>query len=376
MLLDFLSAKRRQPAECVITVAGREIVDFYPFLAEVTVAASRSTAATARLRFETRRDERGRWSVEDAGVFSTWATLKIEAAFGPHREEVFRGYVREVAADYPSNAGEATVTVECQDDSLALDREQRRRNWGADVPTTDQMILAAILGDYGLALHPESCSGQSGLVLNQDATDIAFLRERAEANGYELIFSAGQVYFGPLRVSAAPQETILVYAGPDTHCSRLTVRSDGHRPERVMVQLAATDGDQVDEQIIVPDLPLMGTQSAESQGAGLRDFTWRLSRQGGRNEAEMRARAQRHANENSLRVRAEGELDSTQYGHVLQVGLPVAVDGVGEQLSGTYYVDEVIHRFSVDGYTQGFTLLRNAYGDNVPAGASVLAGVL
>jgi len=376
MLLDFLSAKRREPAECVITVAGREIVDFYPFLAEVTVAASRSAAATARLRFETRRDERGRWSVQDAGVFTTWATVKIETAFGPRREEVFRGYVREVAADYPRNAGEATVTVECQDDSLALDREQRRRNWGADAPATDQMILAAILGDHGLAPHPDSGSGQSGLVLNQDATDIAFLRDRAEANGYELIFSAGQVYFGPLRISAAPQETILVYAGPDTHCSRFNVRSDGHRPERVMVQLAATDGDQVDEQTVAPDLPLMGTQSAESQGAGLRDFTWRLSRQGGRYEAEMRARAQRQANENSLRVRAEGELDSTQYGHVLQVGLPVAVDGVGDWLAGTYYVDEVNHRFSVDGYTQSFTLLRNAYGDNVPTGASVLAGVL
>lgn len=376
MLLDLLSGKKREPAECIITLMGREIADFYLFLTEVTVAASRSAAATASLRFETRRDEHGRWSVQDAGVFVNWATIKIEAAFGTRREEVFRGYVREVAADYPQNAGEATVTVACQDDSLALDREQRRRNWGADAPATDQLILATIAGDYGLVPHPGSGSGQSGLVLNQDATDIAFLRERAEANGYELIFSAGQIYFGPLRVSAAPQETVLVYAGPDTHCSRFSVRSDGHRPERVMLQLAATSGDQVSEQTVAPDLPLMGTQSAESQSAGLRDFTWRMSRQGGRNESELRARAQRQANENALRVRAEGDLDGTQYGHVLQVGLPVAVDGVGDWLEGIYYVDSVNHRFSVDGYNQGFTLLRNAYGDNVPTAGSVLAGVL
>lgn len=376
MLLDLLSGKEREPAECIITVAGREIADFYPFLTEVTVAASRTAAATARLRFETRRDERGRWAIQDAGVFVTWATIKIEAAFGTRREEVFRGYVREVAADYPRNAAEASITVECQDDSLALDREQRRRNWGADAPATDQLILTTIAGDYGLMLHPDSGAGQTGLVLNQDATDIAFLRERAEANGYELIFNAGQIYFGPLRVNAASQETILVYAGPDTHCSRFSVRSDGHRPERVMLQLAATSGDQVDEQTVTPDLPLMGTQSAESQGAGLRDFTWRMSRQGGRNQSELQARAQRQANENALRVRAEGELDGTQYGHVLQVGLPVAVDGVGDWLAGRYYVDSVSHRFSVDGYSQNFTLLRNAYGDNVPATASVLAGVM
>jgi phage protein D len=376
MLLDLLSGKRREPAECIITLAGQEITDFYPFLAEVTVNASRSAAATARLRFETRRDEHGRWLVQDAGLFVTWATIKIEAAFGARREEVFRGYVREIAADYPQNAAQATVTVECQDDSLALDREQRRRNWGADAPATDQLILTTIAGDYGLAPHPDSGAGQTGLVLNQDATDITFLRERAEANGYELIFNAGQIYFGPLRVSAAPQETILLYAGPDTHCNRFAVRSDGHKPERVMLQLAATSGDQVDEQTVAPDLPLMGTHSAESQGVGLHDFTWRMSRQGGRNESELRARAQRQANENALRVRAEGELDATQYGHVLQVGLPVNVDGVGDWLAGMYYVDSVNHRFSMDGYNQVFTLMRNAYGDNVPAGSSVLAGVL
>ncbi len=376
MLLDMLSSKKREPVECIITVMGQEIADFYPFVSEVAVAVSRTAAATASLRFETRRDEHGRWSVQDAGVFVNWATIRIEAAFGTRREEVFRGYVREVAADYPRNPGEASVTVQCQDDSLALDREQRRRNWGADSPATDQMILAAIAADYGLVPHPDSGSGQTGLVLNQDATDIAFLRERAEANGYELIFHAGQIYFGPLRVSDAPQETVLVYAGPDTHCSRFSVRSDGHRPERVMLQLAASDGDQVSEQTVAPDLPLMGKESAESQGAGLRDFSWRMSRQGGRNESELQARAQRQANENALRVLAEGDLDGTQYGHVLQVGLPVAVDGVGQWLEGIYYVDSVNHRFSVDGYNQGFTLLRNAYGDNVPTAGSVLAGVL
>jgi phage protein D len=376
MLLDLLGGKKREPAECVITVGGREISEFYPFLTEVTVDCSRASAATAQLRFETRRNEQGRWTVQDAGVFSPWATVKIEAAFGSQREEIMRGYLREVAAEYPQTPGDAAVTVECQDDSLALDREHRRRNWGADAPATDRLILTGIASDHGLAADPDSGAGQTGLVLNQDATDITFLRERAEANGYELIFREGLIYFGPMRVSASPQETILVYAGPDTHCVRFSVRSDGHRPDRVILQLAATSGSSVDEQTVNPDLPLMGTQNADSSGSGLRDFAWRMSRQGGRNQAEMMARAQRQANENAMKVRAEGELDGSLYGHVLLTGLPVAVDGVGDWLAGVYYVDRVNHRFSVDGYRQGFTLLRNAYGDNVPAGGSVLAGIL
>ena len=49
---------------------------------------------------------------------------------------------------------------------------------------------------------------------------------------------------------------------------------------------------------------------------------------------------------------------------------------VGDWLAGVYYVDRVSHLFSVNGYIQNFTLLRNAYGDNVPTGGSVLAGIM
>src|SRR5512136_1928860 len=100
MLLDLLGGRKREPAECVITVGGREISEFYPFLTEVTADCSRAGAATARMRFESRRNEQGRWTIQDAGVFIPWATVKIEAAFGSQREEIMRGYIRELAADY------------------------------------------------------------------------------------------------------------------------------------------------------------------------------------------------------------------------------------------------------------------------------------
>ncbi|MFP5284139.1 MAG: hypothetical protein ACLGI9_00210, partial [Thermoanaerobaculia bacterium] len=86
--------------------------------------------------------------------------------------------------------------------------------------------------------------------------------------------------------------------------------------------------------------------------------------------------ARGRANELSMRVRAQGELDGSLYGHVLRVGLPVGVDGIGTTMQGIYYVDSVTHLFNVDGYRESFTLLRNAYGDNLEAGTSVLAGVL
>jgi len=376
--LDLFSDTFREPAECIIKVGSgqQEITELYPFLTDLQVDCRRNQPAIATLTFESRRDEQGEWLVQDAGILLPWEPIVIEAAFGARTEEIMRGFIREVRADYPEEAGSATVTVECQDDSLQLDRRHVRETFGGDAPTTDQVIVSTILGGYGSTLDPDSGSGQSNLVLNQDATDIAFLRQRAEANGYDLQFSAGLVYFGPMRLDADPQATIMVYAGPATNCQRFNVRDDAHQADQVTFDRAETAGSGTLSETIEPDLPLLGNEAASGAGSGLNEFAWLMSRQGEIPEDEWRARAQRRANELSLRVHAQGELDGSLYGHVLNVGLPVGVDGIGERYGGIYFVDQVRHQFSSEGYRQTFALLRNAYGDNLASSSGLLAGVL
>ncbi|TCJ12317.1 hypothetical protein EZJ19_12310 [Parasulfuritortus cantonensis] len=385
MFLNLFMEKERAPAEVLITVDGREIADLYPFLLEVAVEAGRAEAATATLSLETRRDELGRWTVQDADVLKPWARIVISAAFGSRVEEVMRGYIREVTLETPQDAGAAQVRVTCQDDSIRLDRQQHRVTWGSDdLPYSDRMILDEVLAGYGLAADGDSESGQDGLVgLAQDDTDIKFLKARAEFNGYELIFRAGQVYFGPMRVSADPQDTLLVYAGADSNCLSLNVRADGHQADAVAYDAPAESGDATRPETVYPDrdqVPLLGTREANSQAAGLEPFVWKLSGQAGASAERLRALAQMKANDLDMhRVQGEGELDGSLYGHVLQAGLPVPVDGLGEWLSGVYYVDSVSHSFTPAGYKQRFRLLRNAYGDNLDSVAGLagkLAGVM
>ncbi len=379
IILDILFDIKREPAECIIKLGagGDEIADLYPFLTEVSVDCSREEAAVATIKFESRRDEAGKWIIQDDERLTTWQWVEIHAAFGSTTEEVFRGYIREINAEYPDDPGAATVVVECQDDSLKLDREHVRRVWGGDAPTSDQAILMEILTTrHSLAPHPENASGQSGLVLNQDSTDIRFLKARAEANGYELIFSRGLVYFGPMRVEAEPQATIMVYAGKDTHCLNFSVSSDGHQPDKVSFDMPDEDGSGTTSVTVEPNLSGMGPDPADSSSSGLEDFVWRLPRSTGSNAEELTARARQRANMNAMKVKAEGELDGSLYGHVLRVGEPVPVDGIGQRYSGTYYVDTVRHRFDTNGYVQAFNLLRNAYGDNIQPGGNVLSAVL
>lgn len=382
MLLDLLSGRERAPAECVIEVDGAPIADLYPFLIEATVETGRTEPATATLVFETRRDERGEWTVQDAfgldprqPILAEWKTITIKAAFGLREEEVLRGYIRQLRAEYPQDAGAARLTVECQDESLQLDREHVRKTWGSEqLPASDRAILAELLGPYApLSGDPQSAAGQDGLTnLNQDGTDIQFLKSRAEANGYELLFRRGTVYFGPMRLQGTPQPTLMVYAGADTNCLSLSVTSDAHQPDAVRYELPPATGSTGRGDTVQPDSPVLGQTRASSADSGLRPFVWTLSGEAGADETRLRALAQRKANEFDIqKLQGEGELDGTLYGHVLLAGALVAVDGLGSRLSGTYYVDTVSHVFNAQGYRQRFKLLRNAHGDNLDSVASI-----
>ncbi len=377
MVFDLLTGKTREPAECVIRVGDEEISNLYPLLMDVLVETSRAEASAATLTFETRRDETGLWIVQDQGSLAPWLPIVIEAAFGANTEEVMRGYILRVNPTYPEDPGDTKVIVKCQDDSVKLDREQVRTTWGNDAPTSDLTIVTQIVTDHGLKMDGDSKEGQANITLGQDKTDIRFLYDRAEANGYELIFREGKVYFGPMRVDKEAQETILVYAGHDTHCFSFDVHDDGHRPDKIAFDIAPSAGDATETEVVTPNLPLMGPTPATA-GDGLRDFVWRLSREGGSDRNEAAARAQGKANEQSMKIRAVGELDGSRYGHVLHVGEPVPVDGIGERYGGVYYVDKVTHHFSVDGYRQSFELMRNAYGDNLGdlPGLGTLAAIM
>lgn len=364
----------RDPVECVISVDGTELRDFYPYLREATVEMSRKAAAVATMVFEAVRSEDGSWLIQDSPLLRPWKRLTIEARFGTQREEVMRGFVREVKADCPKDMAAASVTVVAQDESLLLDREHVRRNFSReDAPTSDGQIAQEIASDYGLSAQTEP--GLTHTSLNADATLIRFLQERAEANGFELLIRAGTLYFRAPQLGGSPQPTILVYAGYDSNCLQFNTSFDGHKPDAVRVMRAAERGTDVEDETMEPDLPLLGRESAHSVNAGLGPFVWTLPRPSGATAAEASARAQARANDNAWKVLAEGELDGALYGHVLLTHNTVNVDGVGDTYGGLYYVHEVRHVFNAQGYRQAFKLLRNALGDQQQSSHDRLAAV-
>jgi hypothetical protein len=303
--------------------------------------------------------------------------IRVSADFQTHVEEVFRGYITQLKPSYPANAGEAKLELTLQDDSVALDREQMRRVWGDDSPVSDLDILTELIDAIGLDADPECGEGQSSRSLSQDATPIKFLRDRARANGYELIFSEGQVYFGDKQLDDDPQPTILIYAGASTNCLSFEINDDAHSPDAVRFDIAPREsGDTPVTDVLQPNLTLLGSSPSGNEGSNLgTPSVWRITKEGDETEEETRARAQALANDNSFKVRATGELDGAIYGHVLHVGKPVKVDGAGGRYGGLYYVDKVLHAFNAGGYRERFELMRNGDGEADSAGSALSSAI-
>lgn len=366
----------RDPASCIVRVSGSEISDLYQNLTEVSATLDRQNSAEATLVFETRRLEDGNWNVHDDERIRPWNSIAIAATFGSREEAIFDGYIRQVKVEFPEQKGAATVTVTCQDTSLLLDRTQRNRRWGSDVPVSDSQIVSEILSDAGLSSLDAPGEGFSDLVVQQNESDIRFLNKRARENAYDLFFRESQLYFGPLRFDRSPQATILVYAGNATSCIRFDLDDDGHHPDAVIYEIAGESDDTTQEQTVQPNLPLLGNEAVSSANSGHGDFAWRMTREGISNDSQAQRRAQAQANDEALKIKATGELDGAMYGHVLLAGDPVAIDGVGNRYGGRWYVTKVEHRFDMNGYRQTFEVARNAYGDDSTTSSNPLAAIL
>lgn len=356
-----------QPASCLIE-AGEDaanIGDISNLVSSVEITTSRAEAATGTIVIEDRRKEDGQWMAADSGLFAPWAPIRISADFQSHTEEIFRGFITLPKPAFPNSGGESLLELSVQDESAALDREQMRTIWGENAPISDLDILTELIAPLALTPDGDSGQGQSSRALAQDATPIVFLRERAAANGYDLIFSEGQVYFGPKRLEGEAQASILVYAGKDTNCLSLEINDDGQRPDQVRFDHAPREeGAETTNETVGPDVPALGQTRVAQDGAGLgTPSVWRVTKEGDETEEELRARAQALVNENSFRILANGELDGSLYGHVLKVGRIVPIDGTGTRYGGLYFVDKVVHSFSTELYRQQFELMRNATGE-------------
>jgi phage protein D len=200
----------------------------------------------------------------------------------------------------------------------------------------------------------------------QRGTDIQFLQSLAQRNGYECYVELNpesgivEGHFHKPRLQQSPQGVLTVNMGGATNVNSFQANFD---------MLQATTAKAANVDVHSSDQESTDSDSAEDKSMGSASTVPAhnprqvlISGTGLTDTGELQTAAQAEVDRSAFAITAEGEVNTVAYGDVLRAKRPVLVRGAGKQFSGIYYVQRVTHTFTGDGYTQHFSLKRNASG--------------
>ena len=283
----------------------------------------------------------------------------------------------------PESPDQATLIVTGEDISLLMDLDELI----TEHPALNELCIAnKILAGYTLyGVIPEvrpppvlDYPTPDERIPVQHGTDREYLQDMAARYGYVFYIRPGpgpgmnRAYWGPSLAWGLPQSALTVNMGSDSNVDSLNFRYDGLAPQRVSgrVQDRKLNQGIPFATWATTRLPLT-PQPAFYLQSEVRQSWFREVAGLGAAAAAARAQGVTDASTDKVIV-AEGELDATAYGHVLEIGRPVGVRGVGYTYDGLYYVRKVTHTIEVGqqpeagSYRQSFTLTREGTGSITP----------
>ena len=309
------------------------------------------------------------FAVLDRDLFSRLAPIKLLVRVGNGLPETLtNAYVIEANADFSNSPGQSVLNVVAMEPTVLMNLQEKVQAW-PDMADSDIASTIFTDPDYNFlpVVEPTTFRRQEvSQTVMQRGTDIRFLRQLAWRNGFECYVETNGLtglmegHFHPPRLDQPPQGVLSVNMGEATNINSFTVRNDMMQP--TTVQVTGLDIESGSEQPAQAESSSQRPLGAGPAINGDRPRRRLLSRTGMAQASELQAHAQAVTDRSAFAITADGELNTVAYGGILRAKRPVLVRGAGRQLSGTYYVEKVLHSFRGDSYTQRFTLRRNAVG--------------
>jgi phage protein D len=316
-------------------------------------------------------DSCSQWNVVDEDIFQYLTEIRLLVTVGNRTEPLIAARVIETNANFSNQPGQSVYHVVAMDPTVLLNLQQKVKPWPN---LSDSTIATAIFTDpdyreYNFIPIVEATRWQrqeTDQLVIQRGTDMQFLRQLAERNGYECYMELNpltqqvEAHFHPPRLNQPPQGVLSVNLGEATNVNRFNPRYEMLRP--TTADASGLDADTQQEQPAETDRSQLTELGRETTLHRERPRRTLLSRTGQSRTGELQTLVQAVVDRSAWAITAEGELNTVAYGGILRAKRPVEVRGAGRQFSGVYYVEQVTHTFTGDGYTQQFSLSRNASG--------------
>jgi phage protein D len=342
--------------------ASDEVMDA---LRLVEVEQRCDAAAIFRLRFALAHEEKGDYHPLDDDLFKPLTPVTIQATLDAGQAQtLIEGYVSDVQVHF----GEESLLEVVGMDATAtlMNLEEKVRAWPN---MADSDIASMIFSEYSLT--PEVTATQPArmaedVTVIQRGTDIRFLRQLAERNGFQCLITYGQGgvatgYFGPPKADAEPQGILSVNWGSESTVTEFSVQyamlaPTGATATGLDVEKAEEQTGEAPKGEVAP-MGATGTLDALSEKSLVL-----LSGTGLMLNDELKTAATAAADRSAWAVTAQGTVDPRRLATLPEAGKPVLVRGAGKAFSGAYLVDRVLYEFEAQAARAQFTLKRNATG--------------
>lgn len=347
-------ADSRKP-DFKIYVGGNPIKDEYvAAVIQVTVDDAVNAAALATIKF---RDDGAK--VSDKGPFKIGAEVVIHLGYVGATEQVFLGEVTAHKASFPRR-GNQTLLVIAQDKFHRLRRNQRQKTF-LEMKVSDAIAQVASNAEGISSSDAEATAIKQDSILQWNQTDADFVLEQASLLGYEAFVDEAKLVFRKPKVNDAAVITIKWHAALRHFSTSVSL----HRQQK---ELKVGAWNMLDKAAIIgsaavgQERDLMG--GSVSGGKALDEGGLAGEPQA---EHQVPAKTQDEVDgyaESLFQKRADQFLqgEGTAEGNPkIRRGTVVELDGLGQFLSGNYYVHRAIHTLLIgSGYTTTFRVYRSA----------------
>ena len=337
----------------------KEIADA---LIELEVEEHHELASVFRMKLAIVREQDGLWTLLDQGSAVPWTTVEIKMNVGDREEDLITGYVTQIRVHVDPAEGDSYLELVGMDTSCLMSAEEIIKDWPEQ---KDSDIVAAIFDKYKLDStvdvidipHPEKMS-----TILQRESDIQFLKRLARRNGCECVIVGKKGFFTKPDLKSKPLPVLAAHFGKETNLTSFEASWNALRPTAVECHLLDAAAKEIHAvKIEASGQTLLGKDAAAfpplPENKAPRMFV-RHHVTTGVPEATRLAEAM--SDEAQWFIEARGDVDSIEYGDILHARRTVPVKGVGELLSGLYYVTSVRHDYKAERYIQHFTARRNA----------------
>jgi phage protein D len=349
-----------------ISIAGTPAPDLLPSVLELEVEEDHDMASVARIKLAIYKPESGLWSFLDDDRIQLWAQIDVSATIADDSQDLFSGYITEIKAHFDIDDNSSYAVVQAMDATCLMALEEKVKDWPN---MSDSDIASQILSTYSLAPQVDD----SGVVhddtiatIIQRETDFHFLKRLARRNGFECGVRGSSAYFRKPVLDSTPLPVLAVQFGAGTNVAFVDTHVNALQPAVVEMHRIDTIAKQAqDADIETSDQTQLGQNGVSTlavpNGVQPRIIVRHAVATG---VPEMQNLCQAVYDRAEWLMEAKGQVDSVAYGAFLRAQSLVPMKGAGQLFSGMYYLTNVKHVFTVNGYLQHFTARRNAMAPN------------